>query len=177
VDRTFVYRVPPELAAQVGPGSWVEVDVRGRRMHGVVVGAAARAPARAAVRPIRALIDPAGRPGLPPDLLRFTRWLADYYAAPWGSVLRAALPSAVAPRRKRKTKAAPEAEAQETPAESALAAELPVRSAPVSSLAPEPTAEQAQAIVRIADRIASADFHVLLLHGVTASGKTEVYLR
>jgi primosomal protein N' (replication factor Y) len=89
----------------------------------------------------------------------------------------------VAPRRKRKAKAAPaaeagaEAEAQETPVEAEIELELPARSAPASSLAPEPTAEQAQAIARIADRIATADFHVLLLHGVTASGKTEVYLR
>ena len=173
VDRTFVYRVPPELATEVGPGSWVEVEVRGRRLHGVVVGAAARPPARAAVRPIRALIDPAGRPGLPSDLLRFTRWLADYYAAPLGTVLRAALPSAVAPRRKRKSKAAAEAEAEP---ETAALPELALSQANLVP-APEPTAEQARAVARIADRIGSGDFHVLLLHGVTASGKTEVYLR
>ncbi|HWN82048.1 MAG TPA: hypothetical protein VNM87_08130, partial [Candidatus Udaeobacter sp.] len=171
VDRTFVYRVPPELAAEVGPGSWVDVEVRGRRLQGVVVGVADRAPARAVVRPIRAVLDPAGRRGVPPDLLRFTRWLADYYGASWGAVLRAALPSAVAPLRKRKTKVAPDADAGELEPELALLSPTAPALTP-----PEPTAEQARAIARIADRIATGDFHVLLLQGVTASGKTEVYL-
>jgi primosomal protein N' (replication factor Y) len=167
VDRTFVYRVPPELAPEIQPGSWVEVEVRGRRLQGVVVGVAARAP-RAQLRPIRALLDPAGRPGLPPDLLRFTRWLADYYAAPWGSVLRSALPAAVTPtRRKRKSVDG---------AEALAAGPLP-RPAPAPAPAPQPTAEQAAAIHCITARLTTGEFHVLLLHGVTASGKTEVYVR
>jgi primosomal protein N' (replication factor Y) (superfamily II helicase) len=40
----------------------------------------------------------------------------------------------------------------------------------------ELTAEQAAAVEALSDRV-SAGFHVALLHGVTGSGKTEIYLR
>jgi len=32
-------------------------------------------------------------PPLAPEVLEITRWVADYYAAPWGEVMRAALPA------------------------------------------------------------------------------------
>ena len=34
-------------------------------------------------------------PPLTPEVLELTRWVADYYAAPWGEVLRAALPAGI----------------------------------------------------------------------------------
>src|SRR5436305_11368342 len=34
-------------------------------------------------------------PPLTPEVLEITRWVADYYAAPWGEVLRAALPAGI----------------------------------------------------------------------------------
>ncbi|HWQ00327.1 MAG TPA: primosomal protein N', partial [Vicinamibacterales bacterium] len=39
------------------------------------------------------------------------------------------------------------------------------------------TGEQAQALERLAARVDAGRFHVALLHGVTGSGKTEVYVR
>src|SRR5262249_1431378 len=34
-------------------------------------------------------------PLLTPEVLEITRWAADYYAAPWGEVMRAALPAGI----------------------------------------------------------------------------------
>src|SRR5713101_6927644 len=34
-------------------------------------------------------------PPLTPEVLEITRWVADYYAAPWGEVMRAALPAGI----------------------------------------------------------------------------------
>jgi len=42
---------------------------------------------------------------------------------------------------------------------------------------PELTAEQAHALSEITERLKQGKFHVVLLHGVTGSGKTEVYLQ
>jgi primosomal protein N' (replication factor Y) len=41
----------------------------------------------------------------------------------------------------------------------------------------EPNADQRAVLDRIASRVAAGGFHAMLLHGVTGSGKTEVYLR
>ena len=40
-------------------------------------------------------------PAVNRELLEFTRWLADYYFAPWGLVLQAALPAALRTRTRR----------------------------------------------------------------------------
>ncbi len=40
----------------------------------------------------------------------------------------------------------------------------------------EPTAPQRDAVERIAEAVRGGDFHPFLLHGVTASGKTQVYI-
>jgi primosomal protein N' (replication factor Y) len=45
------------------------------------------------------------------------------------------------------------------------------------TLAPQPTPEQAEAIDRIAELLDQGCYRVVLLYGVTGSGKTEVYLR
>lgn len=48
---------------------------------------------------------------------------------------------------------------------------------PSSDVKPEPTDEQTAAIDAIRSHMDSASFGVFLLHGITGSGKTEVYLR
>lgn len=51
------------------------------------------------------------------------------------------------------------------------------RLAPVPSSPPELTADQARAVDALLPRLDARSFHGALLHGVTGSGKTEVYLR
>ena len=59
---------------------------------GYCVGLRTEAPARA-VKAITAIPDADAL--LTPDLLRLTRWLADYYLCGWGQVLQAILPAGV----------------------------------------------------------------------------------
>jgi len=172
VDRTFVYAVPPELAARAGPGARVEVPFRRRFLSGVVVCTGARPPAASRVLPIRAALD--AEPALTPVLLEFTRWIADYYVAPWGEVLRAALPQAVEPVRRRRR--GEEALSPAVPPTAEEPEPLSVAGGPAAS-PPVLTPEQARAVEHLARRLAERAFRVVLLRGVTASGKTEVYLR
>jgi primosomal protein N' (replication factor Y) (superfamily II helicase) len=89
--QTFVYAAPDGLHAP--QGSRVVVPVRNRTEIGIVVGEAAaeRAPRR--VRQIVAAPD--DEPSIAPELFRLCEWIAEYYIAPIGVVLRAALPLAL----------------------------------------------------------------------------------
>ena len=52
----------------------------------------------------------------------------------------------------------------------------PLNDEPERAVRPEPTVEQAEALARIDPVLRDGQFAVFLLHGVTGSGKTEVYL-
>jgi primosomal protein N' (replication factor Y) len=93
IDRTFAYRVPEEWATRVAPGTRVVVPFGPRELVGWV-DRIVDAPPR--VDRVRDVLDvPDDGPILDPDLLDLCRWIARYYVAPLGLVLRAALPSAL----------------------------------------------------------------------------------
>ncbi|MGH8518044.1 MAG: hypothetical protein ACREUE_11345, partial [Panacagrimonas sp.] len=88
---TYAYTVEGRHAGKVAPGSRVVVSVRGRNVIGVVIAAD---PSLNADRKYRAVLEaPDDVPSLPPSVLETCRWIADYYTAPPGIVLRAALPA------------------------------------------------------------------------------------
>ncbi|HEY8174244.1 MAG TPA: primosomal protein N', partial [Gemmatimonadaceae bacterium] len=90
--QPLTYAVPDDLAARVAIGSRVVVPVRGRKAMGFVVGDGAQ---RDGVTP-KPLIDaPDNKPVLDASLLAVCRWIAEYYVAPLGVVLRTALPAAL----------------------------------------------------------------------------------
>ncbi|MDA1081515.1 MAG: primosomal protein N' [Gemmatimonadetes bacterium] len=101
---TLTFDAGIETRHPIGPGSRVLVAVRGRKVIGVCTGVTAadaptRAPEKAAkLKPILAVLDP--EPVFLPDLLEVCGWLADYYVAPVGMVLRAALPVALGAARR-----------------------------------------------------------------------------
>ena len=94
-------------------------------------------------------------PPLPPDFMELCRFASTYYQAPLGEVLLQALP--------------PGLKRLDPPAR--RAGRLP--KVPAVQPAPELTRGQAVAV----DAVGMAGFAAWLLHGVTGSGKTEVYLR
>ncbi len=95
-------------------------------------------------------------PPLPPDFFRLCRFASAYYQAALGEVVMQALPvglKRIDPPDRRNAR---------------------VTKSPPAVLPPELTGEQADAVAAVDP---SAGFAAYLLHGVTGSGKTEVYLR
>ena len=87
LDMAFTYRVEDGLAPVVG--GRVLVPFRQQRMMGIVVDCHDRKP-QVATKNILNVVDPT--PVLNDGLLRLGRWIADYYLAPVGEVLRSMLP-------------------------------------------------------------------------------------
>jgi primosomal protein N' (replication factor Y) len=153
----FDYAVPPGLTVRTGDRVMVPFGSRARL--GVVIAtdfASEVAPAR--LKSVVAVRDDA--PALPPDWLELMRFLSAYYQRPLGETVIAALPP-----RLRSVKALPKKSLQRAPE----------ASAPLFVPNHVPTPAQAMAIERIA--ASTGTFGAFLLHGVTGSGKTEVYLQ
>jgi primosomal protein N' (replication factor Y) (superfamily II helicase) len=90
--REFTYAVPEALAERAGVGSRVIVPVRGRRATGIVVAPGASRPGML----VKDIFDaPDEAPTVDPAGLAIARWIAEYYAAPLGMVLRTMLPAAL----------------------------------------------------------------------------------
>ena len=95
--RTWDYRLSPAEAEWLVPGSRVIVPFGSRVRAGVVVGLKERsALPEARLKSVQRAADAAAL--FSPELLEFTRWVADYYLCGWGEVLEAALPSGLGVR-------------------------------------------------------------------------------
>jgi len=92
--RTFHYAVPPEMDAAAVVGARVRVRFGRRTVVGYVVARDAQAPPGVKARPIDAVLDTT-RATFDPEQMSFLRWMADYYLAPLGEVLRGAHPAGI----------------------------------------------------------------------------------
>jgi len=166
----FDYRSATPLAV----GMRVIVPFGRRRMVGVVVEShVASVLPDTQLRDVARVLD--DLPALPADWLRLARFAARYYQRPLGEVMLPALPALL-----RKVSAYEGKRAGEGPVARLLAAGTPqARCAPqplsltTTTAAPALNAAQHAAVATIA---AQTGFRTILLHGVTGSGKTEVYL-
>src|SRR5438067_5590853 len=96
VNRTFTYRLPIALQRNARLGSRLLVPFGRKRITGYIVALLnAIDPAAdltdADIKDAEELLD--AEPLLTPVILEMTRCVAEYYAAPWGEVLKAALPA------------------------------------------------------------------------------------
>ena len=96
VNRTFTYRLPLALQEDARLGSRLLVPFGRKRITGYVVALLnvldpATELTDADIKDAEELLD--AEPLLTPEILEITRWVAEYYAAPWGEVLKAALPA------------------------------------------------------------------------------------
>lgn len=89
LNQTFTYELPETLEHRVQPGCRVLAPFGSRKLTGVVLEVHQRAP-RAGARQVLKLIDEV--PVLDAGLIRLGRWIADYYCAPLGEVLRSMTP-------------------------------------------------------------------------------------
>jgi primosomal protein N' (replication factor Y) len=90
--KTFDYLLPSALASQsVAPGMRVKVPWGKQELIGVIMGTSFHSDVPAAkLRPILALLD--AEPIIPPALIQFCRWAADYYHHPIGETMALTLP-------------------------------------------------------------------------------------
>ena len=87
----FHYRVPPHLAGRAQIGSRVLVRFGGRKVTGVVVRTDTTPPEGVVPVELSEVLD--DEPALSPELVELCLWIADYYEAPPGEVIKSALPA------------------------------------------------------------------------------------
>jgi primosomal protein N' (replication factor Y) len=87
LDQTFTYEVNGVVPVV---GARVLVPFAGQRLMGVVVRVHEDAPEGVEVKPVQQVLDVAAL--LPDELMELARWIAAYYVAPLGEVLRGMLP-------------------------------------------------------------------------------------
>ena len=176
--ETFTYIVPPEMEGRVGEGSHVLVSL-GKSKHyaGVVQCVHQNEPQGVVLKPIEQLLS--DQPVVTRNQLDFWRWMAAYYMAPLGDVYKAAFPGSMKKEKKR-----------------TLPRPLPARDGSgYGSQIELPQLSDAQqaaynhiwsswGCVQDKDGNYSPPSRegqgegssICLLHGVTSSGKTEIYI-
>ncbi len=160
----FDYRLPETLRRGVEVGSMLVVPFGRREVLGVVVGLAdtSEVAEEKLLAPLRALDE--GPPALPLDLVALAEWIAAEYCSTIARALGLVLPPGAARRlsgRKRRAVARP-------------------RHLAVGARSPHPpelTLEQQAVLAPVVAALHERRGEQRLLHGVTGSGKTEVYLR
>src|SRR6185369_2119249 len=143
---------------ELAPGDRVAVPFGARQEIGVVIEANATSELSAErIKRVSALRDDA--PRLPGEWLELMRFLSGYYQRPLGETIIASLPPRLRSVRPLPKKALAQADGPGS-----------TRFSPSHA----PTADQSRATEAIAAGLGG--FRAWLLHGVTGSGKTEVYL-
>jgi primosomal protein N' (replication factor Y) len=90
LDRTFTYAVRDFQRPQ--RGGRVIVPFRNEKLIGIVAGLSNAGPPDFEVRYLEAVLDEDGGPLLSEHLMKLGEWMAQYYLAPLGEVLRGMLP-------------------------------------------------------------------------------------
>ncbi|HSS50391.1 MAG TPA: DEAD/DEAH box helicase, partial [Thermoanaerobaculia bacterium] len=91
----LTYAIPSSWVSQAVPGVRTRVTMGRRRLTGVIVEVHQRRPEGMTIRPIEEVLD--REPVLTADLLALARFVAGYYMAPLGEVVRSMLPSDLPP--------------------------------------------------------------------------------
>jgi len=162
LPQTFTYLVPEDWDEPVRVGDLVAAPFGRRKTVAGLVVAASRSPGAVVerdghrLRPLSKRFGPAY--AVTGDRRRLLDWMCAYYALPAGELVPLFHPPA--------------------PGTRARAASPPPDPFPLTDPSGiEPTPDQSRALAAAADHLDRGAYGVLLLHGVTGSGKTEVYLR
>jgi primosomal protein N' (replication factor Y) (superfamily II helicase) len=129
-------------------GTVVRVSVGKKLLNGVVVSLVQNAPTYD-TKPVESVLET--KP-VPPAHLQLARWLSDYYATPFATVLQTVLPSGVHKKRRDRVET--------------VSVNVRERTSYVLN------DDQAHAVTTITESGAGT----VLLHGITGSGKTAVYI-
>ena len=158
LDRTFHYFVPPTLQGRLQVGMRVIAPFGPRERVGYVLQLLTQSPIRE-LKPIRRIIDPV--PMITDERWALATWLSDYYYCSVGEALAAMVPASL--------------RLSAVPGSSPTAA--PDTRGEVPGSAHVLTTHQQRALKAIVASMASSRAERIVLHGITGSGKTELYLR
>lgn len=98
VSQTFVYRLPELMRELVSVGARVVVPLGRSVTTGFVVALHDTLPSNTKlseqdIKNVEQVLDL--EPLVTPEVIQITRWVSEYYAAPWGEVIKAALPPGI----------------------------------------------------------------------------------
>lgn len=159
---TFTYALPPESDALSQVGSRVIVPFGSRKSYTAVVVRLHSETPPYPTKLVSEVLDTS--PAVLPGQLQLWRWIADYYLCPLGDVYKAAMPSGMKPKKGARGK---RQGAGDLLGQNVSSCPLPLAPCPLSPI-------QQQAMDSIIEQWQRHD--VCLLHGVTSSGKTEIYI-
>jgi primosomal protein N' (replication factor Y) (superfamily II helicase) len=157
----FDYAVPEALTGLIEVGHRVRVPFGKRTVTGFVY-ALEQGPSVLDLKPIEALVD--AEPVLPAVLVALAGFIAAHYLVPLDEVIRAVVPPRVRAVVRRSVKRRRQSRILRQASETGATAAVTL----------EPAQEAARE--RIAVALTRHESEAFLLHGVTGSGKTEVYL-
>lgn len=161
---SFTYLVPPDMEARVMRGCRVVVPLGKNKIYtGVVLNTHNHAPQGVEVKTIMEVLDE--RPVVNEQQFKFWQWISNYYLCPLGDVMKAGLPGAMKPTDERALK-----ESTRKRKGSKTTCQQSIVNSQLSILNPA----QQTALDEI--ETSFLDKNVTLLHGVTSSGKTEIYI-
>lgn len=159
IDKTFTYAIPSGWGDGPALGQRVCVPFGKAKAVGFVVGFEKESPV-AGVKEILDILDP--EPLASQEILDLTHWVAGECCVSWGEVLAVAVPGYIG-----KGTGKPRGSGPGEQARGQLECRLPFT----------PNLHQGQALDAIREAIGRGRPQAFLLHGVTGSGKTEVYLQ
>ncbi|MBM3420339.1 MAG: primosomal protein N' [Bacteroidetes bacterium] len=169
MKELLTYEVPPALNGLLSQGCRVLVPLgkQGKPYTGIVVRLSGQRPS---YENIKQIIDGESVPMFSGGNLSFWEWLADYYMCTPGEVMKAAIPAAMLKfqaRRKNANRKIGIAETSENKTASDPGEQPGIKLNLLSG-------RQQSVLESMKEAFSEKD--VSLLHGVTSSGKTEVYL-
>jgi primosomal protein N' (replication factor Y) (superfamily II helicase) len=92
VDSKFTYSIPDYLQNDVKPGVRVLCPFGNRYLTGFVINLQ-NSPEVKNVKSIKSIVDTS--PSLSPEIVSFSKWIADYYASPLGEVIAMFVPKKI----------------------------------------------------------------------------------
>lgn len=163
IHKTFTYRAPDSFKDKFLPGMRAVVPFKNKTRLGYILDVSGKGPEKKGPQIKEVISMPDDEPIFSTKMIALLKWVSDYYCAPIGEVCTAALPNLLGSLKGLGKKRGPTR-----------------RNIDLGSFYKEEkmvlTGPQKEILDNLEKNIARG-FSVNLLHGVTGSGKTEIYLR
>lgn len=165
LQDTYIYAIPPEMTGSIRRGCRVVVQFGAKKVYtAIVIKIHDQKPAFDIIKPITEVLE--AYPIVNENQLQFWNWISSYYMCPLGDVYKAALPGGLKPKDENAIKEKNKRRKLKLAYEEWFANEE------------EFTKQLSEAQSKAYDQIVQSfnSYESTLLHGVTSSGKTEIYI-